>query len=333
MFAERPPVRACGNEAAQAQKRADEAAQRKAKQEEWDQFIADQEAQSRATCAMNSAIAYQDADYHAWDVQLRFRIEGASIDGEPLEEWHDPALWELVEDGAPDCRKLNDLSAAITAAIEPWVSHYRSLGLIRADFAPLATDGDRIAQRTGPRFSLIHRSEDADLSAEALADLAPIKLNLQEGVTLDLRGHAAPINSTMLYDALQRGGHGVGQWGGEATPDLAPSPDESRDDWLARVSLPRDRLVRLVERQRRSGGNIRLFRAAGAASGQVAKERPIEWIVPGLIPRGYVSLLVGTKQAGKSTLLGELLAVVDSECQSPRIVLGTEVFARGVSAF
>ncbi|MFM5954210.1 MAG: AAA family ATPase [Novosphingobium sp.] len=287
-----------------------------------------------ANAAHWEAFDRPDADYLAHEIALDIRIDGVADDGNQLGEFADPTGWELTEDVSVNSGLVENLKSVVVAAIEPWVSQYRSLGLMRADlvdFSPGGTLGDG---HTWPRYFLIHRADDASLSAATLADFSPVicELSSPSGASVMVSASTQPLNATMLFGAMQRGGGGVGIWGGEDTPDMDPAPGESRDAWLERVCLDRSTLERSLKAWARCGGNPRLFRAIGAASGRVAQERPIRWIVSGLIPRGYVTLLVGTKQAGKSTLLGELLAVVDSECQSTRSLLGTEIIERGTGA-
>lgn len=301
------------------------------------EFRAESERLAQQRAAHLEAIEALDADFHAIRIIPDFRIRGTRPDGEELEVCAEfpPDHWAFSDDAAENARLTEDVLTEVRAVFDPLIAHFRSMGLVRADFVSFGGRASPRAVEAEPLLFLVHNAVDADVSAYELFEMphAQVELASVKGAILTTAVHCSPVNATMLFEQMQRGAGGAGIWGGDATPELDPVPGESRDEWLERVSVPRERLARLVERQRRSGGNIRLFKAVGAASGQVAKERPIKWIVPGLIPRGYVSLLVGTKQAGKSTLLGELLAVVDSECQSPRFVLGTEVTARGASAF
>jgi AAA domain len=274
----------------------------------------------------------QDEDYQVSEIRLDFEFESVGAEGHRAEyDFSDSDTWELSEE-AFGALPITELKAEVVRAIEPWVTHYRSLGLIRADLVTYIDDSKPGDGLTEPKFFLVRRAADADLLPETLGQFEPVKIDLRTlpGASLTLYPGAVATNATRCYSAAQRGALGVGQWGGEATPDLAPRADETRDDWLERVCMPTTSLKRWVSWWRRSGGKLELYKAAGAASAYVARDRPIRWIVSGLIPRGYVTLLAAAKQAGKSTLLGELLAVVDSECQSPRYFLGTEITERGV---
>lgn len=296
--------------------------------------ITDCAARDAAAASAWAALERQDDDYHALVISISFNVEGASLDGEPLDENSRIEWSELSEDEALNASMVTMLIGEINAAIAPLSAHYHSMDLIRADnLGGLVINHDGSQTPGGPVFFLVHHAADTSLTPEALAEFSELEIGLKvvPGGKLTVAAVGHPFNATMLFDRAQRHGLVIGDWGrDEGTPELTPPPDESRDAWLARVSMPADKIKRNVARWERSGGNLDLFNAAGAASGRTAREKPIRWLIPGLIPRGYVSLLVGTKQAGKSTLLGEMLAVIDSECQSTRSLLGIEITARGI---
>jgi hypothetical protein len=278
-------------------------------------------------------IEQQDSDFHAWLIRPSFEIQNAERDGGDIDASIDPAQWDLSDDEAANARLIAGLKAEVVEALDPWCSHFLSLGFLRADricaFAAGGEPGDDFGD---PVFYLVHRAADASLAPQALGAFEEVSRGSAAvpDARLVVRPDVLPTNTTMLYEASRRSDLSIGQWGGEATPELAPRPDETREAWLARVCMPSDRIARAVTRWERCGGDLDLYGYFGAADERAAGDQPIEWIVPGLIPRGYVTLLVGTKMAGKSTLLGEMMAVVDSECQTSRSVLGIEVEARGV---
>lgn len=291
--------------------------------------------------ALDDAVRSQDADFGAVEFSVRWMVPRTTVpayDGDDFEEdilGSDAAeygYWVFsADDGELDLSLSEALIAEARNRMAGWLSHFGSLGLLRADNLDYHRERKFESPSTAD-FVLVYRAEDCELGPECLAfaeeefELAAIK-----GARIKVSCETRPVNATRLFRAVAGGGVELSLWGGEATPQLEPAPEESRADWLDRICIPHERLARLVERWRRSGGNPALFAAAGAGGGDANKDRPIEFIVPGLIPRGYVTLLAGTKQAGKSTLLGEILAVIDSECQEARFVLGTEVTARGVS--
>jgi hypothetical protein len=319
-----------------AVERAETEESERAAREAWQAEIAALEAKRIAETARidaaRLALWQQDPDFHALQITLAFEIEGAGDASSPLNGEYGPAEWELDEDEAVNADLVAEVTPQVIEAIAPWVSRYHGMGLIRGDslrshlLADLGGDGEE------PVFYLVC---DAGHDADAPATLATfpevrLSLNALPDATLLLSARARPINATRLFEAAQQIDMRVGPWGGEATPELSPAQGESRADWLGRVCMPATTLDRELERWRRSGGELVLYGLFGSASERAAGDQPIEWIVPGLIPRGEVTLLVGTKMAGKSTLLGEMMAVFDSECQSRRSVLGIEMTARGI---
>lgn len=290
------------------------------------------ESEAKAT-ASRAAREKQDEDFRALAISISFEIEGTGCEGENPTDYHDPAMWEFSDDEAGNAALIAMVVPQIIDAMEPWVSHYRALGLLRADTLHGRIVNGRSDRGTSPAFYLVYRIDDGSLDPEDLAAFPPARLKLDAlpGATIDIRAFTGPINATLLYEtAMLARGDANCAWGGEATDDRFPMAGESRADWLSRVAMPPTTIRRALARWDRSGGNLVLYGLCGSAAERAAGDHPIEWVIPGLILRGYVTLLVGTKMAGKSTLLGEMMAVVDSECQSSRSVLGIEVEARGV---
>ncbi|MFM5924580.1 MAG: AAA family ATPase [Novosphingobium sp.] len=277
------------------------------------------------------ALDQQDSDYHAFMIDLSVRIDGAALDGEQLGEECDLTLWELTQDKLDNLAMVADLKDAIIKAIEPWVSHYRSLGLIRADFGAFGLDASRGEGMHWPRFYLVCRADDADLSPTELANFAPQRIELSSplGASLTIQADMVVTNATLLFEAMQRGGDGVGQWGGEATTSFAPKFDEGRDQWLERVSLPRDTLGRAVERWVACGRDPYLFARFGDWTERASGSDKIEWVVDGIIPRGEVMLLAGASGAGKSSVAHSWLSALGANADNrTRHVLGCPVTGR-----
>lgn len=288
------------------------------------EWQAQQDALSAAqSAAVEAARAEQDEDFHALAVHLSFEVEGADCGGgEMPSSFHNPAYWEFTDDKAANAILVEQVVRQINEALAPWLAHYRGLGLIRAD-----QDGE-------PSFYLVYRAEDEALAPAGLVAAPDVRAPIAAlpGATLVIQTASEPINATLLYEPTWPLGEIHCDWGVPAACDRFPLPDESRGTWLTRVAMPTQTICRSGERWKRSGGSLKLFGLFGAATERAAGDLSIEWVVPGLFPRACVSLLVGTKMAGKSTFLGEVAAAIDSQCQSTRSVLGIEVFERGVSA-
>lgn len=291
---------------------------------------ADDAEQEAAWQAREAAMEAQDEDYHALSFWLDFK--GFDIPGydEPLDDSMRIDLGELSDDEGHNARAERKLRNEISAALDELCALYLSMGLVRADnLGWLKCDG----QPSGaPRFFLVHGAADETGHPELLAEFAERRIASQAvpGATLTFGVIAQPFNASALFERAQAHGLAAGEWCQDcATPEFAPRPDESREEWLVRVAMPAEEVHRNLARRKRSGGNLKLFKAAGAASGTTALDKPLMPIIPGLLYRGVLTALVGTKGAGKSTLLGEILAVTDSQCVTTRSLLGVEVTARG----
>ena len=275
---------------------------------------------SNAEEALVCGVPVKDEDaFRALAINVSFEIEGTGLAESPA-SYHRPE-WEFVDDEAANDALLLQLLPQIVGAFSPWLSHYPDLGFIRADHG-----GE-------PTFYLVYRGGDEGTVAAKLGSIPEtrIALGALPGAKLVVRSDAQPTCGALLFEQDWARFDLTSDWGGGSTLDRFPAPDESCAAWLARVAVPGPAISRAVDRWERAGGNLDLFGLFGSAGERAAGDRPIEWVIPGLVPRGYVTLLVGTKMAGKSTLLGEMLAVVDSECQTTRAVLGVEITARGVS--
>lgn len=264
----------------------------------------------------------QDGDFHAFSVRITFEIENSGHNGKNPCSLGDLSDCEFSKDEEEGYAISGSVLSQVAEALATWSSHYRALGLIRND------DGEGT-----PRFHLVCRSEDEPLAPSSLLTFphARLQVDALPGATLVISSSWSPINATMLYETLRERPASLGHWGGELTPELGPVEGEGRANWLSRAAMTTRTIERTAERWKRSGGNLLAFGLCGTKDERAVGNKPIEYLVPGLLPRGYTSLLLGQQHVGKTTLLGEIAAVIDSQCQSRRSVLGIEVQARGVS--
>lgn len=298
--------------------------------------IAEADAARAAREETFAAVERQDNDYHAIEIRLRFEIDGASLDGQALEEDHDPELWELDENEVINSRLIGEITTTAASALALWTAHYNSLGLTRADRVNAFRPEEHGDGFTGPKFLMVHQAADADLGPETLGSFAPVNISLAapHGAILTLTAEALPTNATMLYEAMRRSAPGVGQWGGDATPDAYPPNDESRGEWLARVCTPRVRLARQIERWVASGRQPNVYRAYGDFTERDTGNRPTDWLVKGVLARRVITLLAGDSTAGKTSLVHEWCAALGGQAVGrPRTVLGQEVTGRIICAF
>ena len=323
-------------DAAQAAEEKEAADRQSLERARCDEMAAKREVQIAASEAFLAARRQQDDDYHAWEFQLCFRIDGASC-ATGIDEDTDPTLWELSEDVVANYGMIDCLKAEIITAIEPLVSHYRSLGLVRADFARFAADRGRGDGLNGPMFFLVHRAADAAFSPDMLALEYPARIEIdlatRPGDRLHIYTVANPTNATLLHSTAQCGALGVNHWGGEETPDMAPALDESRGEWLERVALGEEVITRAADRWAASGRDPLIYRQFGDFTERTDGDREVEFLVDRRIPRGALTFLVGDSGVGKSSLVHEWVAALSgADNGRPTSVLGADVTGRHICA-
>lgn len=213
------------------------------------------------------------------------------------------------------------------SAFNPWSAHFSTSGWIRADglrVAGLGPEGDTMTCE----FYLVYHAGDNGNATERLATIRELKIDVPEipGATIAVVARTEPVNATLLFEAARQRDFRAGPAGGEATPDLKPRPNETREHWLSRVALPVNKLVAATERWEVSGRNPLLFRAYGDRTERASQGAEINWLVPGIIPRGCLTLLTGSSSVGKSSMVHSWIAALG--CKEPdryRSVLGVEV--------
>lgn len=279
--------------------------------------------------------AAHDADYHC-DV-IRVCFVGETAAGHELDDEYDlsAAGWEFSDDEADDSRLAEAMRGAITEALQPLITHYGSIGLIRADCVDFRDADFTAPSPSTPQFFLVRRFSDAEIPAASLAEFSPVEVGLTGPLNarITIQASTTPVNATLLHRALGSSSHQVGQFGGEATPDLLPTPGEDRTAWLERVAMPREHLARLVERWEGCGRSVHIFPFFGDSTERRTRSSPVNWLVDGVIPRGVLTLLAGDGSAGKTSLVHEWLSCLSgTELSRPRMIFGREVIGRAFCA-
>ncbi len=276
-------------------------------------------------------LEHQDEDFHAHQVFLRFSIVGACSDEFTIEDGSDPSEWEMTEDPVANLALAADMRTACADALEPWIKHFNSLGLVRSETISLSLDGEPLNRFLTPAFFLVHGAGDADLTAATLAEFKPVELELPcpEGTRMTITADVAPTNATILFDAMKRSGSGTGRRDGESGTCPQVLKDEGRDEWLSRVTIPRARLGRLIDRWVACGRDPYIFARFGDWTERDNGSEEITWVVDGIIPRGEVVLLAGASGVGKSSVAHSWLGALGARNDSPgRQVLGQPIKGR-----
>lgn len=235
-------------------------------------------------------------------------------------------------DGDREAR-IDSCEQALSAALTPYAAHFARVGFIRGDgfYAEAAKDHD--PQGHAPaELTPIFWGVALEENGIELENLARFHVNLGKRgdlsnvvVETSVASHFFPAR---VFDQLRERGRVFPTlcYDTDAdTADLQPQDDESCGDWLQRVSIARETLRRLNDRWERSGRDVELFTMCGTSKERTHGGKGIQWVVPGLLPRGVVTLLVGPKGSGKSTLVSELTAKLECDQETPRRFLGVDI--------
>ena len=130
--------------------------------EAWEVYTAARAEQEAKRASAEAALAVADHDYLAMEIELFFGVEIVGCDAE-MEGGHDPELWELADDPAENTAAIAQVVKSATAAISPWVTHYRSISLLRGDDLPSKMLDDCPAEPGPTCFYLIYEAKDAAL--------------------------------------------------------------------------------------------------------------------------------------------------------------------------
>ena len=274
--------------------------------------------------AARSAMEKQDHDYHAWAVKLGFYIDAY----DPADSETAASKWALADDENENAELIARVTPQVISAISPWLAHFGAIGGIRADGLDATLMRGLVTAGLDPTFYLVCSADDAAVGVPSLGEFTPVTLALDAlpGALINISARASPVNATLLVEAMRDCAEPVGPWGGALPIIDLPSADESRLQYLDRAALVPGKLNRLIDRWRRSGGNLTLFGMLGSADERASGNQKIEWLIDARIPRGYVTLLVGNNASGKSSAAHAIAAALGSpEATARRMVLGAEV--------
>lgn len=209
-----------------------------------------------------------------------------------------------IDDEPADPKFIAEAVAAVRECTDEALRYFAAVGAIAL---PRGGEGSR-----RHNMAIIVRVEDAERATEIAYPncLMPPMGKLRDLVIdasvdwMSLSIDALPQLFAAAQDACASSAELPAPFG-----DRLPSTDEDIGSWAERVCIEPERLTDICSAWEQSGGNLQLF-ARHALTIRSQVEEQVDWLVPGLIRRGVITLLAGSGGVGKSTAMVELMAKV-----------------------
>lgn len=222
------------------------------------------------------------------------------------EDWREGADINYGDDEFPaDPKFIAEATAALNECANIAIRHFVSVGAIEL----LPTEQGGVPRQN---LALIIRAADADRAMAIAYHSCPIPpIGKLRDLVIDIDdGWMSTRFKTLteLFEAATQARASEHQFSAPFD-DRLPIDDEDIGTWAERVCIPPDRLTDIIAAWDQSGRDIQLFACHSLAIRTQADEQ-VDWLVPGLIRRGVITLLAGSGGVGKSTAMVELMAKV-----------------------
>lgn len=221
------------------------------------------------------------------------------------EEWREGfSPSDEVDDDPADPRFIAESDAAVRECLDEALRYFAAVGAIA-----LQRGGDGLRRHN---MAIIVRTEDAERATEIAYPNCPMPpMGKLRDLVIDASDDWMSLHFHTLPE-LFAAAQGAVASGAEFTAPFAdrlPLADEDSNAWAKRVCIQPDRLTDICTAWVQSGRDIQLFARHALAIRSQADEQ-VNWLVPGLIRRGVITLLAGSGGVGKSTAMVELMAKV-----------------------
>lgn len=233
------------------------------------------------------------------------------------------------EDQPADAKFIAEAVSAVRECTEVAMRHFASVGAV--SLQPAEHHG--VLRQN---LVLVVRKDDIE-NAQKIAWIdCPIPpIGKLRDLTIDVSPDWTSLKVETLpelFDAAREAHSSAHKFDGGFAERL-PRDDEDIDVWAERVCVQPDRLAEIITAWEQSGRNIQFF-ACHALAIRTRSNEQVDWLVPGLLRYGAITLLAGSGGVGKSTALVELMAKIGGAGGESAEFLGEQIYRRtGLSVY
>lgn len=227
------------------------------------------------------------------------------------------------EDQPADAKFIAEASSAVRECTEVALRHFASVGAVSL----LPTEFHGVLRQS---LALVVRKDDIE-SAQKIAWIdCPIPpIGKLRDLVIDVSPDWLSLKVETLpelFDAARQAGSSEHKFEGGFVHRL-PRDAEDIDAWAERVCVQPDRLTEIITAWEQSGRDIQFF-ACHALAIRSRSDEQVDWLVPGLLRFGVITLLAGSGGVGKSTALVELMAKVGGAGGEGAEFLGEQIYRK-----
>ena len=221
------------------------------------------------------------------------------------DEWREGlGASDEIDDEPADPKFIAEADAAVRECTNEALRYFAAVGAIA-----LPQGGEGLRRHN---MAIVVRTQDAERASEIAYPNCPMPpMGRLRDLVVDASADWMSLSVEALPDVFAAAQQAVASGAEFSAPfdERLPSADEDIGTWAERVCIPPDRFTDIIAAWEQSGRDLQLFACHSLAIRTQADEQ-VDWLVPGLIRRGVITLLAGSGGVGKSTAMVELMAKV-----------------------
>lgn len=233
-----------------------------------------------------------------------------------------------IDDEPADPKFIAEAEASVSECADEALRYFAAVGAIA-----LPRGGEGLRRHN---MAIIVRTEDAERAIEIAYPNCPMSpMGKLRDLIIDANADWMSLKVETLSELFAAAKEALASSAEFPAPfaDRLPSTDEDIGSWAERVCIQPDRLTDICTAWVQSGLNLQLFASHALAIRSQADEQ-VDWLVPGLIRRGVITLLAGAGGVGKSTAMVELMAKVGGAVGEGADFLGEQICrTNGICAY